>query len=314
MTDLILAPLAYPFVGRALLAVTMVAAVCALVGTFAVLRGMSYIGSALAHSLVPGVALGYLLGGADRDRLFWWATATAILASLGMATLVHRSRVGEDAAVGVVYAGMFALGIAIISSARSFAVDLIHFLFGNVLGITGADLIRIAAMSFLIAVVILLFYKELVLVTFDPVFAASLRLRRTLLTYLQYLLIALAIVVALQTIGIALVVTLMVAPAAAALQVTRRFHHTVLVAAAIGMVSGVTGLYLSYYFNIASGAAVALVCVALFLLVTASDRLVARISGRARADDAPDRGTTPAAGSHGTANASSRRDRAATIA
>ena len=301
MTELILAPLAYPFVGRALLAVTMVAAVCALVGTFAVLRGMSYIGSALAHSLVPGIALGYLLGGADRDRLFWWATATAVLASLGMATLVHRARIGEDAAVGVVYAGMFALGIAIISTARSFAVDLIHFLFGNLLGINGADLVRIAATSFVIAVVILLFYKELVLVTFDPVFAVSLRLRRTLLTYLQYLLIALAIVVALQTIGIALVVTLMVAPAAAALQITRRFHHTVLVAAAIGMVSGVTGLYLSYYFNVASGAAVALVCVALFLLVTASDRLAARVSGRARADDDGPRSTTPSAGSPGTA-------------
>ena len=283
MSDLILAPLAYPFVGRALLAVTMVAAVCALVGTFAVLRGMSYIGSALAHSLVPGIALGYLLGGSDRDRLFWWATATAILASLGMAALVHRTRIGEDAAVGVVYAGMFALGIAIISTTRSFAVDLIHFLFGNVLGITGADLVRIAATSLLIVAVIVLLYKELVLVTFDPVFAASLRLRRTLLTYLQYLLIALAIVVALQTIGIALVVTLMVAPATAALQITRRFHHTVLVAAAIGIVSGVTGLYLSYYFNVASGAAIALVCVALFLLVTASATLAGRAPGRARA-------------------------------
>ena len=283
MIDLVLAPLAYPFFGRALLAVTMVASVCALVGTFAVLRGMSYIGSALAHSLVPGIALGYLVGGADRDRLFWWATATAILASLGMAALVQRARVGEDAAVGVVYAGMFALGIAIISTARNFAVDLLHFLFGNVLGITGTDLVRIAVMSLLIAAVVLLLYKELVLVTFDRVFAASLRLRSTLLTYLLYLLIALAIVVALQTIGIALVVTLMVAPAAAALQVTRRFHHTVLVAAAIGVASGATGLYLSYYLNVASGAAVALVCVAMFLLVTAATRLARRTTAPTRA-------------------------------
>ncbi len=298
MTELILAPLAYSFVVRALLAVTMVASVCALVGTFAVLRGMSYIGSALAHSLVPGIALGYLLGGPDRDRLFWWATATAILASLGMAALVHRSRVGADAAVGVVYAGMFALGIAIISATRSFAVDLIHFLFGNVLGITGSDLVRIAATSLLIAVVIVLFYKELVLMTFDPVFAAGLRLHGTLLTYLLYLLIALAIVVALQTIGIALVVTLMVAPAAAALQITRRFHHTVLVAAAIGIVSGVTGLYLSYYFNVASGAAIALVCVALFLLVSA----VAMLRGRASGPERATAGVAPAgSGAGGTA-------------
>ena len=276
MIELLLAPLAYPFVGRALLAVTMVSSVCALVGTFAVLRGMSYIGTALAHSLVPGIAVGYLVGGADRDRLFWWAAATAILASLGMATLVHRSRVGEDAAVGVVYAGMFALGIAIISTARNFAVDLLHFLFGNLLSVTSADLVRIGAVSVIVVAVVLLLYKELVLVTFDPVFAASLRLRSTLLNYLQYLLIALAIVVALQTIGIALVVTLMVAPAAAALLITRRFHHTVLVAAAIGIVSGVAGLYLSYYFSVASGAAVALVCVAIFLVVAAAARLLTR--------------------------------------
>ena len=276
MIELLLAPLAYPFVGRALLAVTMVASVCALVGTFAVLRGMSYIGTALAHSLVPGIALGYLVGGADRNRLFWWAIGTTVFASLGMATLVHRLRVGADAAVGVVYAGMFALGIAIISTARNFAVDLLHFLFGNVLSVTGADLLRIALTSVVITVVVLLLYKELVLVTFDRVFAVSLRLRSTLLTYLQYLLIALAIVVALQTIGIALVVTLMVAPAAAALQITRRFHHTVLAAAAIGIVSGVAGLYFSYYLSVASGAAVALVCVAIFLLVSAAARLAAR--------------------------------------
>lgn len=276
MIELLLAPLAYPFVGRALLAVTMVASVCALVGTFAVLRGMSYIGTALAHSLAPGIALGYLVGGADRNRLFWWAMATAVFASLGMATLVQRLRVGEDAAVGVVYAGMFALGIAVISTTRNFAVDLLHFLFGNVLSVTGTDLLRIALASVLITVVILLLYKELVLVSFDRVFAASLRLRSTLFTYLQYLLIALAIVVALQTIGIALVVTLMVAPATAALQITRRFHHTVLAAAAIGIVSGVSGLYLSYYLSVASGAAVALVCVAIFLLVSAAARLAAR--------------------------------------
>ena len=270
--DLLVAPLSYPFVVRALLAVTMVAAVCALVGTFAVLRGMSYIGSALAHSLVPGVALGYLVGGLSRDRLFWWATGTAILTALGMSALVRRFRIGEDAAVGVVYSGMFALGIVIISTVRSFAVDLVHFLFGNVLSVDGADLIRIAVVAAIIVIVVGLFYKELVVVTFDSVFAASVRLNSRLLTSLQYVLMALAIAVALQTIGIALVVTLMVAPAAAALQVVRRFHHAVLLAAAIGIASGVVGLYLSYHLSVASGAAVALVCVVAFLIISALAR------------------------------------------
>ena len=269
MNELVFVPLGYPFVVRALLAVTMVAAVCALVGTFAVLRGMSYIGGALAHSLVPGVAVGYLVSGMSRDRLFWWATGTAILTALGMSALVRRFRIGEDAAVGVVYSGMFALGIAIISTVRSFAVDLVHFLFGNVLSVSGTDLLRIAAVSALIVIVVVLFYKEMVLVTFDRVFAASLRLSSRSLTALQYVLMALAIAVALQTIGIALVVTLMVAPAAAALQVVRRFHHAVLVAAGIGIGSGVVGLYLSYHLSVASGAAVALVCVVVFMIISA---------------------------------------------
>ena len=269
MNELVFVPLGYPFVVRALLAVTMVAAVCALVGTFAVLRGMSYIGGALAHSLVPGVAVGYLVSGMSRDRLFWWATGTAILTALGMSALVRRFRIGEDAAVGVVYSGMFALGIAIISTVRSFAVDLVHFLFGNVLSVSGTDLLRIAAVSAIIVIVVVLFYKEMVLVTFDRVFAASLRLSSRSLTALQYVLMALAIAVALQTIGIALVVTLMVAPAAAALQVVRRFHHAVLVAAGIGVGSGVVGLYLSYHLSVASGAAVALVCVVVFMIISA---------------------------------------------
>ncbi|MDE0223487.1 MAG: metal ABC transporter permease [Spirochaetaceae bacterium] len=287
MTELLVAPLGYPFVVRALLAVTMVAAVCALVGTFAVLRGMSYIASALAHSLVPGVAVGYLVSGLSRDRLFWWATGTAILTALGMSALVRRFRIGEDAAVGVVYSGMFALGIAIISTVRSFAVDLVHFLFGNVLSVNGTDLLRIAVVAAIIVVVVVLFYKEMVLVTFDRVFAASLRLSSRSLTALQYVLMALAIAVALQTIGIALVVTLMVAPAAAALQVVRRFHHAVLVAAGIGVGSGVVGLYLSYHLSVASGAAVALVCVVVFLIISA----LARAFRAAPAEEA-----------HGTAN------------
>ena len=266
MNELLVVPLGYPFVVRALLAVTMVAAVCALVGTFAVLRGMSYIGSALAHSLVPGVAVGYLVGGLSRDRLFWWATGTAILTALGMSALVRRFRIGEDAAVGVIYSGMFALGIVIISTAK------LHFLFGNVLSVSGADLLRIGAVAAVIVIVVVLFYKEMVLVTFDRVFAASLRLNSRSLTALQYVLMALAIAVALQTIGIALVVTLMVAPAAAALQVVRRFHHAVLVAAGIGIGSGVVGMYLSYHLSVASGAAVALVCVVVFLIISALAR------------------------------------------
>jgi len=274
MIDFFITPLAYPFVVKALIAVTVVASVCALVGTFVVLRGMSYIGAALSHSLTPGIAIGYLLNGPSRNHLFWWATITAVIASLGMVTLVRRSRLAEDTAVGIVYAGMFALGIAIISSKHSFSVDLLHFLFGNILSITSADLVRIGIVSTLIFAVIIFFYKELVLVSFDRTFALSLRIKSTQLTYLQFLLVALAIVVALQTIGIALVITLIVAPPAAALQFTHRFHYSVLAAAIIGISSGIVGIYLSYHINIASGASVALVCVSVFLVVSVMKSLI----------------------------------------
>ena len=295
MNELLIVPLGYPFVLRALLAVTMVASVCAVVGTFAVLRGMSYIGSALAHSLVPGVAVGYLAGGLSRDRLFWWATGTAILAALGMSALVRRFRISEDAAVGVVYSGMFALGIVIISTVRSFAVDLVHFLFGNVLSVGRADLIRIAVVSAIIIVVVALFYKEMVLVTFDRVFAAAVRLNSRMLTALQFVLMALAIAVALQTIGIALVVTLMVAPAAAALQVVRRFHYAVLLAAGIGMFSGLVGLYVSYHLSVASGAAIALVCVIVFLIISALDRVLRAAPAEERHEEERHETANPAA-------------------
>ncbi len=274
LLDLLVAPLTHAFVARALGAVSMVAVVCAVVGTFAVLRGMSYLGTALSHSIVPGVAVGYVVSGAARDRLFWWATGTAILTALGMAALTRRTRVSEDAAVGVVYAGMFALGVVIISTAGSFAVDLVHFLFGSILGVTVADLLRIGVVSALIILVVVVFYRELLVVTFDRVFAVSLRLRTAFFTYLLYVLMALAVVAALQTVGIALVLTLMVAPAAAAIQVTRRLHHAMVVAAAIGLLAGIGGLYVSYYGAVASGAAIALVCVGIFVIVSSLARFV----------------------------------------
>ena len=273
LLDAALAPLAYPFMQRALVAAVMVGLVCALVGTFAVLRGMSYLGTAISHSLVPGVAVGFVSAGAERGGVFWWATAAALLTALGIGFLVRRTRLREDAAIGVMYSGMFALGVGIISSMRSFAVDLVHFLFGNVLAVSAQDLVRTGVVSALICLVLALFYKEIVAVTFDQTFAESLRLPTGVLTYLQFVLMALAIVVALETVGITLVVALMVTPAAAALQITRRLGSTLLVAAAIGVVSGVSGLYVSYYLDVASGPGIVLVSFALFLLVSAGARL-----------------------------------------
>ena len=182
----------------------------------------------------------------------------------------------EDAAIGIVYAGLFALGIVIVSATRSFAIDLVHFLFGSLLGVSATDLLVVAIGALIIGGLVLGFYKELVLVTFDRTFAASVRIHSTALTYLLYLVLSLAIALALQTIGVALVVTLMVAPAAAAIPITRHFHHTLLLAAAIAAISGVVGVYASYYADVPPGAAVALACVLAFGVTSGVTSVVRR--------------------------------------
>jgi len=130
------APLQYEFMQRGMLAAVLVGIVCAVVGTYVVLRGMAFFGDALAHTILPGIALGYLVSGGARDTLFWWALGTAIAAALGIGAISKNSEIKEDTAIGIIFAGMFALGIALISTVRSYAVDLSHFLFGDVLSVS----------------------------------------------------------------------------------------------------------------------------------------------------------------------------------
>jgi manganese/iron transport system permease protein len=270
LIDLLLEPLRFAFLQRGLLAALLVGIVCSVVGTFVVLRGMAFFGDALAHAILPGVALGYMAGGgssADRGMLFWWALGAAIGSALGIGALTRGGRIKEDSAIGIVFVGMFALGIALISAMRSFAVDLSHFLFGNVLGVSTADLWQIAITSVLVLLTVRLFYRELVAVAFDETHATTLRLPVTALNYLLLLLIAIVVVVALQTVGIALSLAMLVTPATTASLLTRRLSWMMGLAVLSGALSSIGGLYFSYYVNIASGAAIVLVCIALFVLV-----------------------------------------------
>ncbi|MBN1955512.1 MAG: metal ABC transporter permease [Anaerolineae bacterium] len=266
LVDLLLAPFAYSFMVRGLLAVIMVGIVCAVIGTYVVLRGMAFLGDALAHAILPGIAVGYLLGNGSQGALFWWGLLAAILTALGIGAVSKRARIKEDTAIGILFAGMFALGIALISTTRSYAVDLAHFLFGDVLGVSPADLLLTALFGGAILLVVALLYKEFLVLSFDPILAATLRLPASMLHYLLLLLIAVAIVVSLQTVGVALMVAMLVTPAATAYLLARRLLPMMLLAAAIGALSGVIGLYVSYYAGVASGAAIVLVCTALFLL------------------------------------------------
>ena len=266
MIDLLLAPLQYAFMVRGMLAALMVGIVCATVGTYVVLRGMAFFGDALAHAILPGVAVGYLLGGGAREPLFWGALLAALVSSFGIGAIVRGTKIREDTAIGVVFAAMFALGIALISTARSYSLDLAHILFGDILGVSNSDLARIAFLGGGVILAVLLFYKEFLVLSFDPLLAATLRLPARWLEYLLLLLIALTVVVSLQTVGVALMVAMLITPAAAAYLLTRRLPAMMALAAAIASLSGIIGLYVSYYASVASGAAIVLTSSVFFAL------------------------------------------------
>jgi len=266
MINFLIEPFQYAFMLRALAAVVMVGVVCAVVGSFVVLRGMAFFGDALSHAILPGVAVTYLLGGAN-GPLFWGALVAAVGTALGIGAITRDGRLQEDTAIGVIFAGVFALGVALISTIRSYSTDLAHILFGNILAITNYDLIITAIFGGLILIVLFAFYKEFVLISFDPTHAASLRLPTEPLRYLLLVLIAVTVVVALQTIGAGLMTAMIITPAAAASLLTKRLSRMMAIASVIGAGSGLVGLYLSYYISIASGAAVVLVATLVFFVV-----------------------------------------------
>lgn len=264
LVDLLLEPLGYPFILRAMVAAMLVGTLCAVVGSFVVLRGMAFFGDALAHAILPGVAIGYLVGGGAWAPLVAGAFVAAILAALGIAGLSRHSGLKEDTAIGIVFAGMFALGIALISARSGTAIDLTHILFGNVLGVGRDDLALTALTAVGVLLVLAALFKELVLVSFDPVQAAALRLPAARLHNLLLVLIAVTIVASLRTVGVALMAAMLITPPATAWLLTRRLSHMLVLAALIGAGSGVAGIYLSYYFAVASGAAIVLVATACF--------------------------------------------------
>ncbi len=255
-------PLTYAFMQRGLLAALMVGLICSVVGSYVVLRGMSYLGDALAHAILPGVAVAYLLQG----NLTLGALVAAVAVALLISLFSRQGTIKEDTAIGIWFAAALALGVALISSIRSYAVDLTHILFGNVLGVSNQDLLLTAVLGGVVLVSIFLLYKPLLVLSFDPVLAATLRLPRNLLRTLLLVLLALAIVVSLQTVGVGLVAAMLVTPAATAYLLARRLSRMMALSAVFGMVSSLVGLYASYYLNIASGAAIVLTATLIFIL------------------------------------------------
>jgi ABC-type Mn2+/Zn2+ transport system permease subunit len=258
----LLDPLQFSFIVRALIAAVLVGVVCSVIGTYVVLRGMAFFGDALAHTILPGVVAAFLLG----LPLAVGALIMGVLTAVGIGALSNRGVVKEDTAIGVIFAGTFALGVAMLSATGNYTVDLAHFLFGNLLGVSVSDLWITAVLGFVVLLTIFFFYKEFMVISFDPVLATTLRLPATFLHYLLLILVAVTIVVSLQVVGIALMVAMLVTPAAAASLLTRRLAHMMGISALIGAFSGAAGLYSSYYLDIASGPAVVLVATFIFIL------------------------------------------------
>ena len=211
-------PLGYGFMWRGLLASLMVGVICSTLGTYVILQGMAFFGDALSHAILPGVVLAYLMGW----PLAVGALIVGVLTALGIGALSQRGEVREDTAIGIIFAGSFALGVAMLSTVRSYAVDLAHILFGDVLGVSTSDLWTIFGLGTLVLLTIILLYKELLVLAFDPTLAVVLRLPAKFLRYLLLVLIAVTIVVSLQTVGVALMLAMLVTPAAAA-QLNERF-------------------------------------------------------------------------------------------
>ncbi len=261
-------PLAYSFIQRGMLALIMVGGISAVVGCFVVVRGMSFFGDALAHAILPGVALSYTAsGGYVASNLFIGGLGAGIVSALVIAWLTRKVEVKEDSAIAIVFVTMFALGIAIVSTQTSYAADLSHILFGSINGISHGDLLMVAALGAVVLLIIALLYKEFQIISFDLSLAHSLRLPVEFLRILLLLLIAVTIVASLQAVGIALMLALLTTPAATARLLVKRLHHMIVIASLLGIISGVVGFYASYYLDIPSGACIVLTMSVIFGVV-----------------------------------------------
>ena len=229
--DLLLAPRGYDFFVRALIASALVGVACAIVGSFVVLKGMSFIGDAVSHAAFPGIVIAYLVGA----PIILGGAIAAIGTALGIGAISRRSGLRSDAIIGVLFAGMFALGVAIFSSIPNYVGDLFHFLFGDVLGISVGDLQALTVLVLGLLLILRLLWKELLFSTFDPLGAGAAGLPVRRLDDLLLILIAVTIVISLQAVGIVLVVAMITTPAATAQLLVKRFTAMIQVAALIGV-------------------------------------------------------------------------------
>lgn len=265
MIELLLDPLAsYGFMRLGLLSAVVVGVVCSVLSCLLVVRHQALLGDAISHAVLLGVAVGYVVAGGT--GVLWGALAAAVLTGLAITFIERNSPIELDAVMGICFTAAFALGLVVLSVAQPRGVDVMHVLFGNVLGVSGGDLLLTALSGLLVLTVIFAAYPAFHLWSFDHSMARALGMRTGLLEYVFTALLAAAIVASLQTVGLVLVIALLITPGATAQLFASRLSTMMMIAAAVGLVASVAGLYASFYANIASGPAIVLTATALFLV------------------------------------------------
>lgn len=262
----ILEPVQYEFIQRALIASVTIGISCGLIGTYIMLRRMSLIGDALAHAVLPGVVVSFMVAGKSEIALFIGAVVSGILTVLLIGFVNRNSKIKEDTSIGIIFTGAFALGILLVSQLKQVHIDLSSYLFGDVLGVSSGDITLSLIIMVVIILCIILFYKQLLLSSFDPTMAMTIGISTTLVHYMLMTLLSMSIVAGLQSVGVILIIAMLITPPATAYLLSTSLKKILILSSLLGMISAVVGLYLSYHFNFASGASIVLVAVALFLL------------------------------------------------
>jgi manganese/iron transport system permease protein len=269
-------PLAYGFMQRGLAAAILVGIVCAVMGTFVVLKGLAFIGDAVSHAAFPGLVIAFMLG----LPLYLGGAVASVGTALAIGFVSRRGRLRFDTTVGVLFAGTFALGILLFSTIKNYVADLLGYLLGNVLGIGLGDLVQVAVLGAVVLIVVIVIRKELLFATFDPLGAAASGLPVALLEYLLLALLGVTIVVSIQAVGIVMVVAMLVTPAATAQLLVVRFERLMLLATVFATLAAISGLYLSFYLNLASGASIVLIETVFFIAALLFGPRSGLLSGR----------------------------------
>lgn len=251
----------YQFLQNALFTSAIVGIVAGVIGSFIILRGMSLMGDAISHAVLPGVAMSYMMG----TSYIIGATLFGLVSAGLIGFVTKNSKLKNDTAIGIVFSSFFALGIILISFARS-STDLYHILFGNVLAVRDSDMLLTAIVGIIVLTLVFLFYKELKLTSFDPVIARSYGMNVTGINYMLMFLLTLVAVTSLQTVGTILVIAMLITPAATAYQLTNSLPKMIGLASLFGLLSAVIGLFFSYSYNLPSGATIVLAAAAFFIL------------------------------------------------